>query len=31
MDGDGGDLAESGKKTRNTDNDFPPPIYMGGK
>ena len=35
MDGDchdlnGGDLAEIGKK-RNTDYDFPPPFYVGGK
>ena len=25
----GGDLAEFGKK-RNTDYDFPPPLYVGG-
>ena len=30
MDGDRGDLAELGKK-RNTDYDFPPPLYVGGK
>ena len=26
----GGDLAEFGKK-RNTDHDFPPTLYVGGK
>ena len=26
----GGHLAEFGKK-RNTDYDFPPPLYVGGK
>ena len=29
--GDRGDLAEFGKKKRNTDYDFPPPLYVGGK
>ena len=28
--GDCGDLAEFGKK-RNTDHDFSPPLYVGGK
>ena len=26
----GGDLAEFGRKKRNTDHDFPPPLYVGG-
>ena len=30
VDGDRGDLAEFGKKG-NTDHDFPPPLYLGGK
>ena len=30
VDGDRGDLVEFGKK-RNTDYDFPPPFYVGGK
>ena len=32
MDGDRGDLAESEKKRkRNTDYDYPPRLYVGGK
>ena len=27
----GGDLAEFVLKKRNTDHDFPPPLYVGGK
>ena len=26
-----GDLAEFEKKKRNTDHDFPSPLYVGGK